>query len=157
MKDTLRTIALQKKSSAVPRQHAEAIKIEDLAQMMYWSESQVSSAEIDAMIRSGPPRTTEEKEKAKGLAKHVMTRAYSSTGFTLWLRYLVSSFPRLSNCCSRFYVAHRFFEQTGLRFRNIKLGCVDKAGNSYIEVFLERRKGWQAKQGFDSHSECIRS
>jgi hypothetical protein len=49
----------------------------------------------------------------------------------------------------------RFFEECGLKIRNIKLDCIGEGGVRYIEVFLERRKGWQSKRNFDAHSECF--
>jgi hypothetical protein len=50
VKDAMKSVSLKEKEKAVPRQHAEAMMIEELAQMMTYSESQVSSEEIDALI-----------------------------------------------------------------------------------------------------------
>ncbi|KAF8054917.1 hypothetical protein FPV67DRAFT_1437662, partial [Lyophyllum atratum] len=132
IKDLLHTVALRQKANAIPRHHAEVIRIEELEQIVTYSEAQASSRDIDARINSAKhPLSRAEKGLNKVAAKHLMMRAYMATGFTIWLR---------------------LFEGCSLRGRNIK-HLIDSDGNPYFEIFLERRKGWQSKSGYNSHSE----
>lgn len=66
------------KGAAAARHHAEAIRIEELAKLMEWSEKRYS---FEALGRK--PENTDELLLA---VKHGMMRGFMSTGFTLWTR-----------------------------------------------------------------------
>jgi hypothetical protein len=72
------------KGAAATRQHAEAITLEDLQKMMRWSEKECPSSLVD------PEKvdTVQRIEELQFITKHGMMRAFSSSGFTLWTRYL---------------------------------------------------------------------
>ncbi|KAF8067516.1 hypothetical protein FPV67DRAFT_1416491, partial [Lyophyllum atratum] len=135
IKDILHTVSLRQKAHTMPRLHAEAIRIEDLEQIVAYSEAQASSQDIDARMNSAKhPLSRTEKGLNKVASKHLMMRAYMATGFTIWLRYFASYF------------------QFSIMGRNIK-HRIDSDGNPYFVIFLERRKGWQSQSGYNSHSE----
>lgn len=65
------------KGTAATRHHAEAMKIEDLAAIMQWSEREV------------PPESLANRGgDLKIQLKHTMMRAFLSSGYTLWTRYV---------------------------------------------------------------------
>ncbi|KAJ7926602.1 hypothetical protein B0H13DRAFT_2229378 [Mycena leptocephala] len=111
------------KGEAATRRHAEATTIEDTRKMMGWSESQCPA---------------EESKKCKPndlaglllLLKHGMMRAFLSSGYCLWTRN---------------------FELCQLQERDLTPGARGPAPYylPFIGVFLDNRKGWQQKQGYD--------
>ncbi|RDB27874.1 hypothetical protein Hypma_002250 [Hypsizygus marmoreus] len=108
--------------AAASRQHAEAMLLPALTQMMDWSES-VCPAES----MKEDPKTIEELKNA---LIHGLMRAFSASGTTLWTRN---------------------FELCKLQARHITWGLVGPAPafSPYFSVFLENRKGWQQKSGWD--------
>ena len=85
VKDLLKIIRVRSNQTgaAATQKHAEAMKVEDLETIMNWSESQhpieaVELARSDSDL--GMPT-----DLATPL-KHVMMRAFLSSGFTLWTR-----------------------------------------------------------------------
>lgn len=67
------------------RGHAEAMGVEDLIQIMEWSRS------ICPESRSDTPRAIPYPDTDEAYAfvtKHVFMRAFISTAFTLWTRYV---------------------------------------------------------------------
>lgn len=68
------------KGAAATRNHAEAIRIEELKKMMDWSEQQCGPE----MLEKGFVVT--DLEMLKLIAKHGLMRAFMATGFTLWTR-----------------------------------------------------------------------
>ena len=67
------------KGAAAVRQHAEAMSLNDLTRMIEWSESVCPSVQcrsLDGMMK--PQRAL--------AATHLFTRAFMSTGFTIWTR-----------------------------------------------------------------------
>jgi hypothetical protein len=70
------------KGAAVTRHHAEATTIEDIRAMMEWSGSECPNEKLE-----NAPKTQEELEL---MIKHGQTRAFLSSGYTLWTRYIFS-------------------------------------------------------------------
>ena len=65
------------KGTAATQHHAEAMKIKDLAAIMQWSECEV------------PPESLAKRGgNLKIQLKHTMMRAFLSSGYTLWTRYV---------------------------------------------------------------------
>jgi len=61
------------------RNHARAIRIEDLTQMMDWSEKIVPSTSLEKL---------DKKDITFEVIKHTLMRAFLSSAFTLWTRYV---------------------------------------------------------------------
>lgn len=80
------------KGAAATRHHAEAMKIEDLGHMMNWSEQQVPSATVGQRLRTINQQQTEGRYL---MLKHVMMRAFLSSGFTLWTRRVQLSLSKI--------------------------------------------------------------
>ncbi|GLB44840.1 hypothetical protein LshimejAT787_1801770 [Lyophyllum shimeji] len=116
--------------ASATREHAEAMKIEDLEQVMAWSEHQFQS---DRNVSRSAVLGEGAGAQRRFEAKHLMMRAFMSSGFTLWTRN---------------------FELCRLPVRNFKR-CVSPAPyhTPYIEVLLDQRKGWQSKAGFEASLE----
>ena len=67
------------KGSAATCQHAEAMSLDDLNRMMEWSESVCPSMQCQSLDSMTKPQ--------RALATtHLFTRAFMSTGFTIWTR-----------------------------------------------------------------------
>ncbi|KAJ6458538.1 hypothetical protein C8R45DRAFT_843762 [Mycena sanguinolenta] len=113
------------KGAAATRNHAEAMTMADMKKWTEWSESKWPRATLDQK-----PRIASELQDKM---KHFMMRAFGSSGFTLWTRN---------------------FELCALQIRDLTLDLVSPAPFKlpYFEVFLDNRKGWQNKQGFDNDS-----
>ncbi|KAK6969257.1 hypothetical protein R3P38DRAFT_3337113 [Favolaschia claudopus] len=109
------------KGAAATRNHAEAPTIGDMRQFMDWSQSQCSHEMLDMK-----PKDTKELLL---MITHGMMRAFLSAGFVLWMRN---------------------FETCQIQERDLS----DGKGPApyylpYLGVFLDNRKGWQQKQGYD--------
>ncbi|KAJ7827711.1 hypothetical protein B0H13DRAFT_2373687 [Mycena leptocephala] len=113
------------KGAAATRNHAEAMSIEDMGKWGEWSESKWPRAKVDEK----PGIVSELQDKMK----HFMMRAFGSSGFTLWTRN---------------------FELCALQVGDLTMDLVGPAPHNlpHFEVFLDNRKGWQNKQGFDNDS-----
>ncbi|KAJ7500182.1 hypothetical protein B0H11DRAFT_2155556 [Mycena galericulata] len=113
------------KGAAATRHHAEAMTIQDMQKWMNWSESECPVSKSDKVSTDGSERLV--------VIKHTMMRAFGSSGFILWTRN---------------------FELCALQMRDLTLDCVGPAPFNlpFFEVFLDARKGWQNKQGFDDGS-----
>ncbi|KAJ6579194.1 hypothetical protein DFH09DRAFT_913466 [Mycena vulgaris] len=120
------------KGAAATRDHAEAMSIEDMKTLVEWSESIWPRAKVDET----PPNSSQLQDKMK----HYLMRAFGSSGFILWTRYVV--------------LHHSNFELCALQVRDLTLDLVGPTPFNlpYFEVFLDNRKGWQNKQGFDNDS-----
>ncbi|KAJ7083872.1 hypothetical protein C8R44DRAFT_651755 [Mycena epipterygia] len=122
------------KGAAATRNHAEAISAEDMKVMMDWSESICPSSQLRDAVNAGVAPA--DLARRLLLLKHGMMRGFASSGFTLWTRrvYLI--------LC-------------GLQMRDLTLDCVGPLpfNHAYFKVFLDGRKGWQHKQGYDSTRE----
>ncbi|KAJ7656034.1 hypothetical protein DFH06DRAFT_1411728 [Mycena polygramma] len=109
------------KGAAATRHHAEATTIEDMQGMMQWSESQCPAQKLQ-----------QKPANAKDLLmmiKHGMTRAFLSSGHVLWTRN---------------------FETCQIQERDLSAGHGPSPHYMpYLGVFLDNRKGWQKKQGYD--------
>ncbi|KAJ7027695.1 hypothetical protein C8F04DRAFT_1212340 [Mycena alexandri] len=109
------------KGSAATRHHAEATTIEDMHQMMQHSASVYPHDKLLRKAESGADLLAK--------IKHGMMRAFLPTGYTLWTRN---------------------FETCQIQERDLSEG---KGPAPYylpfLGVFLENRKGWQKKQGYD--------
>jgi hypothetical protein len=125
------------KGEAATRRHAEATTIEDMQKIMAWSEGQCPLAEL-------------EKCKPKDVAAlllllmHGMMRAFLSSG------------PGMDSCVlmrSRLTDAglSRNFELCQLQERDLTPDAKGPAPYylPVLGVFLDNRKGWQNKQGYD--------
>ncbi|KAF8327311.1 hypothetical protein F5887DRAFT_924829 [Amanita rubescens] len=97
------------------RNHARAVRIEDLNQMMDWSEKTFPSAHL---ARLGKEDITVE------VIKHVLMRAFLSSGFTLWTRN--------TELCS-------------IQSGDLEMGCVGPTPHFFphFRIQLLHRKGWQ--------------
>ncbi|KAJ7149831.1 hypothetical protein C8R43DRAFT_1088159 [Mycena crocata] len=115
------------KGAAATRHHAEAMSIEDMRQWTRWSESKWPRCEVDQTVNVGSHDQLHEK------LKHFMMRAFGTSGFVLWTRN---------------------FELCGLQMRDLTLDRVGPMPFNlpFFEVFLDNRKGWQNKQGFEHES-----
>ncbi|KAJ6587601.1 hypothetical protein DFH09DRAFT_1245331 [Mycena vulgaris] len=109
------------KGAAVTRHHAEATTIEDMHMMMQWSESECTSQKL-----LGKP---EHAADLLLMMKHGMMRAFLSTGYLLWTRN---------------------FETCQIQERDLSYGRGPSPYHlPFLGVFLDNRKGWQQKQGYD--------
>ena len=72
------------KGSSATRQHAEAMTIEELNYVVAWSEGQCSSHLLGTRL----PASHDTGTIRYHVAKHGFMRAFMSTGFTLWTRYV---------------------------------------------------------------------
>lgn len=70
----------EKGSQTEGRHHAEAMRLEDITQMMCWSEQQCPSSQL-----ADKPKNLDELMHC---VKHGLMRAFMSTGFVLWTRYV---------------------------------------------------------------------
>ncbi|KAJ7202670.1 hypothetical protein C8J57DRAFT_1622701 [Mycena rebaudengoi] len=117
------------KGAAATRHHAEAMTIEEIQKIIQWSESQCPSAKLE----SGKPANSKELLL---MITHGMMRAFLSTGFVLFTRN---------------------FETCTIQERDLSDG---KGPAPYylpfLGVFLDNRKGWQQKQGYDGPLESHR-
>ena len=66
------------KGSAATREHAEAMRIEELQKIMQWSESQCPHEMLG--------REHYDLDTLKLVIKHGLVRAFAASGFTLWTR-----------------------------------------------------------------------
>ncbi|KAJ7858328.1 hypothetical protein B0H13DRAFT_2571611, partial [Mycena leptocephala] len=128
------------KGAAATRNHAEAISAEDMKIMQDWSESICPAPKlVDAVKMGVAPQELAERVL---LLKHGQMRAFSSS-FNINRQI----FNMLWLC--------RNFELCGLQMRNLTLDCVGPLpfNHPYFKVFLDGRKGWQHKQGYESKRE----
>ena len=127
----------EKGSSTEGRHHAEAMRLEDITQVMNWSEMQCPPSKL-----CDSPKDLDEMMHS---VKHGLMRAFMTTGFVLWTRYACLSKlqrPLLIPC-----ITSRNFELTRLKRKHITFDCHGKAPYHapYFTVLLENRKGWQKK------------
>ncbi|KAF8071961.1 hypothetical protein FPV67DRAFT_1411251 [Lyophyllum atratum] len=122
IKDLIDSLKLKETAdgTSADRAHAVAMTIEDLEQIIDWSEK-----EFPSEAANDEPTTTEER---KLRATHLMMRAFLSTAFTLWAR------------C---------FELNRIQGRHLTLDRLSPAPYClpFFEVFLENRKGYESKGG----------
>jgi hypothetical protein len=78
IQDIMKTILNQCGSNGDTRTHATAISIEDMKALMDWSYSQVGEESLSANY-------TDPKDLVEA-TKHILMRAFMSSGFTLWTR-----------------------------------------------------------------------
>jgi hypothetical protein len=81
VEDIMTTIKNKCGAKGGQRNHAEAIRIEEMKQVMDWSEAQCPEVTVGSEMR--------DVARLLHTAKHVMMRAFMSTGFTIWTRYLL--------------------------------------------------------------------
>jgi hypothetical protein len=70
----------EKGSSTEGRRHAEAMKLEDITQVMRWSELQCPPSKL-----GDRPKDLDEMMHS---VKHGLMRAFMTAGFVLWTRYV---------------------------------------------------------------------
>jgi hypothetical protein len=127
----------EKGSSTEGRHHAEAMKLEDITQVMRWSELQCPQSKLD-----DKPKDLGEMMQT---VKHGLMRAFMTTGFVLWTRYVCLC--QKMQCQLSIPVTFRNFELTRLKRKHITFNCHGPAPYHapYFKVLLENRKGWQKK------------
>lgn len=81
----MKTIKHKAHSSGVTRDHAIAATIEDMEKMWKWSQAECPSA----LGRRGQ-RFASHAEFVKAY-KHKFMRCYTTSGFTVWTRYVAHS------------------------------------------------------------------
>ena len=128
----------EKSSSTEGRRHAEAMKLEDITQVMHWSELQCLPSKLGER-----PKDLDELMHS---VKHELMRAFMTTGFVLWTQ-CVCLCQKTQWHFSIFPPIFRNFELTRLKRKHITLDC-HGAGPyhmPYFKVLLENHKGWQKK------------
>ncbi|KAG1888558.1 hypothetical protein F4604DRAFT_2023940 [Suillus subluteus] len=108
------------------RNHASAMTIEDMRKIMAWSYKQCPDELISliySQVQSGLPLDMDEVISAQ---KHLVIRAFATTGFTIWTRN---------------------FELTKIRRKDVVWNCqgLPPYNIPYDLVSLLNRKGWQRK------------
>ncbi|KAF8695767.1 hypothetical protein AX14_001656 [Amanita brunnescens Koide BX004] len=119
--ETIKSIKNRHTAAGAKRRHAEAIMIEDLMQVMQWSEDQSPKVRLTII----PALTFQDHLLA---LSHGLMRAFMSTGFTLWTRNF-----ELCNI------------QAGHIDRCLSVRCPENL--EYFTVELVNRKGWMAAKG----------
>ncbi|KAF8207109.1 hypothetical protein K438DRAFT_1917558 [Mycena galopus ATCC 62051] len=115
------------KGAAATRQHAEATTVEDMRAMMQFSLSKCPNKKVEDV-----PQTADDLLL---VIRHGQTRAFLSTGYTLWTRN---------------------FETCQIQMRDITEGTGPSPYNlPILSIFLDNRKGWQLKQGYDGPLESL--
>ena len=142
------------KGLSANRQHAEAITIEELTYVMLWSEAQSPRHLLcDDRKRASYFR---DQQMLFHVVRHGLMRAFMSTAFTLWTRYVGSHFLGLffgADCC-RWGDLSRNNELCGLRARDIVWDCfLPPYTAQYFTVTLANRKGWQKQVGHNGPSD----
>ncbi|KII93126.1 hypothetical protein PLICRDRAFT_70704, partial [Plicaturopsis crispa FD-325 SS-3] len=104
------------------RNHADALTIEHMEKIMAWSEGQYPGNADWSTLAS--------IDDVRHATKHLMMRAFLTSGFTIWTRN---------------------FELCGLRGKHVEVDCPGAAPyfSPYLGVRLENRKGWQRHTGID--------
>lgn len=69
------------------RNHASAMTIEDMQKLMAWSYSQCPDGIVSHIRQSVEGRSTLEVADVILAQRHLMVRAFSATGITIWTRY----------------------------------------------------------------------
>ncbi|KAG1805102.1 uncharacterized protein HD556DRAFT_1437265 [Suillus plorans] len=108
------------------RNHASAMTIEDMQKLMSWSYDECSNelvSQIYQCLQAGEVLDIADVVLAQ---RHLMVRAFSTTGFTIWTRN---------------------FELTKIRRRDIVWNCQGRPpyGIPFDLISLLNRKGWQRK------------
>ncbi|KAG1779265.1 hypothetical protein EV702DRAFT_966351 [Suillus placidus] len=120
------------------RNHASAMTIEDMRKLMSWSYDQCSDelvSRIYQCLQTGGVLDIADMVLAQ---RHLMVRAFSTTGFTIWTRN---------------------FELTKIKQRGIVWNCQGRPpyGIPFDLISLLNRKGWQQKGETDGALEGISS
>jgi hypothetical protein len=125
-------------SSTEGRHHAEAMRLEDITMVMQWSEQQCPQSKL-----CDRPKNLDEMMHS---VKHGLMRAFMTTGFVLWTRY-VCLCQKLQWPLSIPPTTSRNFELTRLKRKHITFDChgTTPYHAPYFKVLLENRKGWQKK------------
>ncbi|KAJ7017450.1 hypothetical protein C8F04DRAFT_921186, partial [Mycena alexandri] len=115
-----------------------AMSKENMARIFSWSDQVCPPETYFAEAKTTGERTLR--------TKHLMYKAFSSTGWTIWTRYVGISHRRQYHL-TVFFLSCRNFELIKLREGDLTFGLEDpKAFNTpYFELRLLNRKGWQRK------------
>jgi hypothetical protein len=81
------------KGAAATRHHAEAMRSQDLLKIMVWSASHFP---VDYISTQGATESAGRLALLSEWLKHVEMRAFLSTGFTLWTRYVFNQLSCIS-------------------------------------------------------------
>ena len=121
------------------RDHARATRIEDLTRMIDWSERIVPSTSLEKL---------DKKDITFEVIKHTLMRAFLSSGFTLWTRYVGPRIP-FTNAYQYQYPTRRLrnSELCSLRMADLEMDCEGPPPYffPYFRVQLLHRKGWQKR------------
>jgi hypothetical protein len=82
-------------SSIEGHHHVEAMRLEDITQVMHWSELQCPPLKL-----GDKPKDLDEMMHSM---KHGLMRAFMTTGFVLWTRY-VSVYVKIYNSSFQFHL-----------------------------------------------------
>ena len=147
------------------RNHADAIRVEELARVIAWSEKECPVADIEDLVFTDladnvcanesvrvMQMATAQASPSVAVIKHVLMRAFMSTGFTLWTRCSQPFATRGNSGYSPSAAPHtiRNFELCRLRGSDLTMGCVSKDLLPYFKVTLVNWKGWQKSTEHDN-------
>jgi len=128
----------KKKGHSATHNHAEAMTIKELQKLMQWSKETCPDELLTMLLK--------DVKTLKFQLEHVLMRAFVSLAFTLWTRYVPSSWTFEEPI---YY--HRCFELLTLEVGDIEEDCHGPAPYyiPHFKVHLKNRKGWQNAQGYD--------
>lgn len=78
IRSLLDAIKVKDRADGAARRHAQPMSVEDLKQVMEWSEEECPPRKLGRLAESAGEQLL--------VAKHGLMRALMSTGFTLWTR-----------------------------------------------------------------------
>lgn len=86
VEDLMHMIKNKLRASSVTRDHAEAMKIEDLRKMMNWSLQQCPPELVDGLLAQVDSSKPLDVSLVLHVTKHLQIRGFSSSAFVLWMR-----------------------------------------------------------------------
>jgi hypothetical protein len=118
------------------RTHSLAMTKEYMAKVFAWSDGVCPPSTYFSAVKT--------KEELTLVTKHLMYKAFSSTGWTIWTRYVGSL--KIPYHLTTFQ-HRRNFELIKLKEKDLTFGLEDTQGFNapYFELRLNNRKGWQRK------------
>ena len=129
IKTLLKVVKAKCSADGVGRRSAAPMTIEDLAQIIHWSEKECPE-----------PSNQLAAETELSVVKHAMMRAYMTAGFTLWTRYVHAHHTLQKMTFRR---APRNFELCKLQAGHVSGDQYKVPYNApYFSVSLLNRKGW---------------
>ncbi|KAF7799005.1 hypothetical protein EIP86_010235 [Pleurotus ostreatoroseus] len=128
VEDIMQSIKNTIHAAGAPRDHAEAMKIEDLRKMMNWSLQECPQALVDTVLAQEAKGETCSVETRLFITKHLQIRGFYSSSFVLWTRNQ---------------------ELCQLQGQHYMLDCEGEEPYNmpYDRIRLAHRKGWTRKNG----------